>query len=281
MIFSRSSLLAALVVAAAGGSLAAQPSGGRIRVLVLTGQSDLPAHDWRSTTPALTATLESTGRFDVRVEEEPRELTSSALAACDLLVLNYNGPRWGAEAETAVERFLRAGQGMVAVHGISYGAFFGMERKPGSRWFYPENGGRGWLAYPDIIGMTWALENIGHAARHVFTVQWTDRQHPISRGLEATFRANDELYHRIDLKPNVHVLATAFDDPKAKGTGQDEPIIWTVPFGQGRVVHITLGHDAAAIHEPGFAASFARCAEWAATGAVTLLPPRAAAAGFM
>ncbi len=69
-----------------------------------------------------------------------------------------------------------------------------------------------------MMGSTWKLENIGHSLRHVFTVKWTDRDHPISRGLPPVFVANDELYHKLDLKPNVHVLATACNDPKLRGT---------------------------------------------------------------
>ncbi|MCL4401250.1 MAG: ThuA domain-containing protein, partial [Acidobacteria bacterium] len=128
----------------------------------------------------------------------------------------------------------------------------------------------------------WKLENVGHAVRHVFSVKWVDRDHPISRGLDPSFLANDELYHKMDFKPNVHVLATAYDDPKRGGTGKEEPIVWTVPFGSGRVVHTSLGHDLSAMVQPGFLAVLARGTEWAATGRVTLparIPPRAEAAG--
>jgi type 1 glutamine amidotransferase len=91
--------------------------------------------------------------------------------------------------------------------------------------------------------------------------------------------ANDELYHKIDLKPNAHVLATALDVPKDQGgTGKEEPVIWTVPYGQGRVVMMVLGHDLLAMSQPGFMDAFARGTEWAATGNVapgyrTLAPP--------
>jgi type 1 glutamine amidotransferase len=118
------------------------------------------------------------------------------------------------------------------------------------------------------LGMTWNIENIGHAKRHIFTVQWTDRDHPISRDLPPTFVANDELYHKIDLKPNAHVIATAYDDPELGGTGKEEPVIWTVPYGQGRVTMMVLGHDLLAMTQPGFMDALVHEAEWAATGKV-------------
>src|ERR1700734_1284257 len=117
--------------------------------------------------------------------------------------------------------------------------------------------------------MTWKLDNFGRATRHVFAVEWVDKDHPISRGLPPTFVANDELHHKIDLKPNAHVLAAAFDDPNVKGgTGKVEPVIWTVPYGQGRVVMMVIGHDLLAMSQPGFMDAFARSTEWAATGDV-------------
>ncbi|MFB3826422.1 MAG: ThuA domain-containing protein [Bryobacteraceae bacterium] len=242
-------------------------AGGKLRVLMLTGQTDLPSHDWRDTAGFLRSALERTGRFEVKALEETRGLNAAALAGYDALVLHYNGPRWGPAAERAVEEFLRSGRGMFALHGVSYGEFFGQVMQ--KRWTLPA-GATGWAAYPDIVGMTWKPENIGHAARHVFEVKWTDREHPIARGLPPTFLANDELYHKMDLRPNAHVIATAFDDPGRRGTGKDEPIMWTVPFGPGRVAHLTLGHDLGSMTQPGFLAAFARGTEWAATGAVTL-----------
>lgn len=271
--------LRALAAALIFTLLAAAAAPRRTRVLFLTGESDYPYHDWRASTPFLRSVLENTGRFDVRVAEEARGLTAATLAGFDVLVLNYNGPRWGPETERAVEDFIRSGKGMVTFHGVTYGEFFGMQFQE-RRWILPP-GAKGWMAYADMLGCTWKPENIGHSVRHAFSVKWIDREHPISRGLEATFLANDELYHRLDLKPSARVLATAFNDAKMGGTSKEEPIVWVVPFGQGRVLHTTLGHDLSAMYQPGFLATFARGVEWAATGAVTLpavidaLPARA------
>jgi type 1 glutamine amidotransferase len=237
------------------------------RILILTGDSDEQYHDWRATTAWLRGILEKTGRFQVRVAEEPKGITAATLQGHDAVVVNYNGPRWGAETERALEEFLRAGRGMVALHGVSYGEFFGMQWRAG-RWVGTED--RGWPAYADMIGVTWKPENIGHAVRHVFTARWTDREHPISRGLDEQIQLDDELYHRMDLRPNARVLLRAHSDPKLGGTGQNEPILWTVPFGKGRVVHTTMGHDTASMYQPGFVTAFARSVEWAATEAVTL-----------
>jgi len=133
-------------------------------------------------------------------------------------------------------------------------------------------GNEGWAAYPSLIGARWDPAKIGHGVRHVFPVKWIDTQHPISQGMPATFLANDELYHRLELLSDTTVLATAYSDPATGGTGNDEPMVWTARFGNGRTVHLTLGHDLSALSQPGFEATFARGTEWAATGKVTLPP---------
>ncbi len=259
----------ALFTMAARPSLAQAPTTApahKIRVLILTGSSDW-SHPWQGTAPFMQGILTNTGRFDVKLEEEVAGITSATLANYDVLIDYYYGPRWPEVTEKAVEDFIRSGKGMVGVHGITYGPFFG--QAGGSATEPRRLEGQPWAAFADMIGMTWQLDNIGHATRHVFAVEWVDKDHPISRGLPPTFVANDELYHKIDLKPNVHVLATAFDDPNVKGgTGKVEPVIWTVPYGQGRVVMMVIGHDLLAMSQPGFMDAFARSAEWAATGDV-------------
>src|SRR5208282_4846408 len=96
---------------------------GKVRVLIFSGRSN---HDWRTTTPFLSKILVDSGRFDVRVEEEPVGVTDATLAAYDVIVLNYEGPRWGQMTEKAVEDFVKSGKGLVAVHGAS-DAFTGLE----------------------------------------------------------------------------------------------------------------------------------------------------------
>jgi len=67
---------------------------------------------------------------------------------------------------------------------------------------------------------------------------------------------------------NLTVLATAYSDPAGNGTGEHEPVLFTVDYGKGRVFHTTLGHakelPSSAMECVGFIVTFQRGAEWAA-----------------
>ena len=47
----------------------------------------------------------------------------------------------------------------------------------------------------------------------------------------------------------------------------------TLTYGKGRVFHTAMGHDVAALKCVGFATTFQRGTEWAATGKVTQKVP--------
>lgn len=240
----------------------------KIQALIITGQN---GHDWRATTPLLRKILEDTGRFEVRVTEEFRGAGPETLAPYDLVILNYYDKRqpalrWGDRAEQALVSYVRGGKGLLVYH-FSVAAF------------------DGWEEYEKMCGANWRPDHGHHAARHDFIVTIRDPDHPITRGMKHSFpQANDELYANLKWQPQgtFHVLATAWDDHSRyssserqpiPGPGLDQPMLWTVNYGSGRVFVTALGHDPDAMKSAGFCATLARGAEWAATGNVTLPLP--------
>ena len=256
---------------------AQQPPAGppKIAVLIITGQN---SHNWKNSTPALRKVLEDTGRFDVRVTEEFRGASAETLAPYSVAIVNYSDPRgdrtlrWGAKTDEAVLDFVRSGKGLVIYH-WAVAAF------------------DGWTEYEKLSGGSWRPNNGHHSARHDFVVEIKDPEHPITKGLNASFpQTNDELYANLRWQPagSLHVLATAYDDhalyqttrrtdanapQPLEGPGADEPMFWTVDYGQGRVFDTVMGHDDTNIVTPAFATMLARGTEWAATGKVTLPIP--------
>ena len=243
-------------------TFSAQVAEAPVKVLIVTGSADLPYHIWQETTASIRAILEANGHFDITVLENPKALNTDSLKGFDVVVLNYNGPRWPRESEEALETFIRNGGGFFAFHHASYGTFFGHEFRE-NRWQQGSTGS-GWEAFPVIIGASWLPENIGHARRCVFEVDWVVATHPASSGLPKSFKANDELYHKLDLSPDVLVLASALSPADLGGTGKREPMVWVNQFGRGRVYYTVLGHDTLAWEQPGMDSLLTRGVEWAA-----------------
>ena len=267
--FTLAALLVLAGIAACGQTTKALFKPGTLRVLLLSGRNN---HEWRETTPYLKKVLLSTGRFDVRVNEEPAGMSAATLAAYDVVVSDYCGPRWGELAEKALVDFVRSGKGLVIVHAADY--TFGTMPVLGDHMTQAGFTEPPWTEYGDMVGAVWSAANphTHHGKRHIFKVKFTTPDHPIAQGMGESFLADDELYFDFLMRPSAKILATAFNATEMGGSGKDEPILWTVDYGKGRVFHTALGHDVTGLREPGFKVSFARGTEWAATGAVTLPP---------
>jgi type 1 glutamine amidotransferase len=249
-----------------------------IRVLLIDGQNN---HDWKATTPLIRQTLEGSGRFvvDVATSPAPDEDISQFKPDFDayaVVVSNYNGKPWAEATQQAFEKYVSGGGGFVSVHAadnsfpdwsaynrmIGVGGWGGRNEKDGP-----------YVRWRDGKIVRDKIEGRGgsHGSRHPFVVVVRDDQHPITAGLpEAFTAAQDELYAELrGPAENMHVLATAFSSPDTGGTGQHEPILMTVQYGDGRVFHTTLGHDTTAMNGLAFQTTLQRGTEWAATGDVT------------
>jgi uncharacterized protein len=251
----RTFLAGAAALALALPTLAADQ--GPIKVLIITGDH---GHQWRETTPFLKDLLTKAG-MKVDVTETPaRDLTSANLAKYDVLLLNYKdtkngGPdtRWSDENKKAFTEAVQGGKGLVVYHHAS-SAF--------------TSGSAFDKDFEKVIAGGWRKQG-NHGKRHVFRVTVRKADHPITQGMPAEFvHANDELYQNSVMFPESVVLATAFADAKLdpKNSGKHEPVVWVTTYGKGRVCENVLGHDVAAMKDPGFQTLLIRGVEWAATG---------------
>jgi hypothetical protein len=113
-----------------------------------------------------------------------------------------------------------------------------------------------------------------HGPRKPFKVDMIGK-HPITDGLPRTWmHASDELYAKLrGPGDNMNIIGAAYSEPSNKGTGRNEPILMVLTYGKGRIFHTTLGHDVEALNCVGFATTYQRGTEWAATGKVTQKVP--------
>jgi len=257
-----------------------------IKVMLLDGASAAAYHNWKLTSQIMKRELEETGLFEVtQVSVPPADGDFSNIhpdfAKYKVVVLNYDAQDWPAPLKAAFEAYMRNGGGLVAVHGadnafpgwaafnemIGLGGWRDRDAPAGPKWYF-QNGKLTSDSAPGPAGM--------HGQRKPFRITARAGDHPIMRGLPAAWmHETDELYTRLrGPGKNMTVLATAYADPANRGTGFDEPMLMALSWGKGRIFHTTLGHDAQALSCVGFAATFQRGTEWAATGSVTQKPPK-------
>lgn len=258
----------------------------KLRVVIIDGQNN---HKWKQTTPVLKKTLEDSGRFTVDVASQTSGEASPTrtidfppdLSKYDVVLSNYNGAPWPEEFQKDLEARLKDAKiALVIVHAAN-NSFTGK-----------------WPEYDKMIALGWRDNAYGnrvvvddsgkevrvekgkgpganHGPQHAFKVTIRDGEHPVTKGMPKEWlHEKDELYHGLrGPGEHMHVLATAFSAKDKGGTGEHEPMIWTVDYGKGRVFHTPMGHDLDGLRCVGFAATLQRGTEWAATGKVTIPLP--------
>ncbi len=243
-------VVALVAMVAAVFCLGANPpqKPAQIKVLLITGD-DVGAHPWREISETTREILVGSGKFDVKVSEDPLILESAtALKNYDVIVFTIYAQKLGdltPQGKENLLNYVKGGKGFFVQH-LATASF-------------PK-----WEEFGKLCGRHWVMGTSGHGPRGDFTSKIVDKEHPITKGL-TDFTTNDELYAKLQGNEDIHVLVTADSDWSKK----TEPLVFVKPYGQGRVVHNAYGHDGKALKTPNVQKIIIRGTEWAATGKVT------------
>ena len=273
-------LLRCLAATAAPMPSSARQPAGPISVLVVGGQNN---HDWKIGNEFLIALLNQNGGFSVRESNTPEKGASQAEWAAwnpefeksQCVVLDYNGEAWPSPIQTAFEKYVAGGGSVVLVHAAnnSFTGWKEFEKMAGLLWRHEDYGASLYLDDKGAVVREEAGKGrqCGHGKQWEYQLTVRDFQNPITAGMPPVWKHDkDELYHgQRGPAENVHILLSAFDDAKYQGTGKNEPIVWWIPYGKGKVLTNVMGHvggNSGPLSCVGFQTVFLRSIEWLVTG---------------
>lgn len=260
-----------------------------IKTLLITGQNN---HNWQVSHVVLKQILENSGRFDVDFvisPEQGKDMSGFVLdfSPYQLVVLDYNGDSWPEETNRRFLEYVQNGGGVVIYHAAdnafskwpefnricALGGWEGRNENSGPYVYWKDG---------KLVKDSSAGPGGSHVRQHEYVLNGRDKVHPVVKGLPLKWRhAKDELYDRMRGPGNIRdILYTAYSDKETNGSGREEPLVFTVDYGNARIFHTMLGHagatteDNIAMQCTGFQVLLLRGAEWAATGKVTQKVPK-------
>jgi len=169
------------------------------------------------------------------------------LPQCDVLFFHYTGGKLTPEQENALCGAIASGKGFVGIHS----AADSFKQNP---------------KYMEMIGGSFRT----HPAYQDIPVTVVDASHPVTNGLPKEFVVKDEQYilkydpgkiqvlcdapykileyaMKVETKNGKEVKTRV---PTGKTTEEGRmPAVWVKPWEKGRVVYISLGHDARAVRQ--------------------------------
>ena len=260
-----------------------------IKTLLISGQNN---HNWQVSHVVLKQILENSGRFDVDFvisPEQGKDMSGFVLdfSPYQLVVLDYNGDSWPEETNRRFLEYVQNGGGVVIYHAAdnafskwpefnricALGGWEGRNENSGPYVYWKDG---------KLVKDSSAGPGGSHGRQHEYVLNGRDKVHPVVKGLPLKWRhAKDELYDRMRGPGNIRdILYTAYSDKETNGSGREEPLVFTVDYGNARIFHTMLGHagatteDNIAMQCTGFQVLLLRGAEWAATGKVTQKVPK-------
>ncbi len=193
--------------------------------------------------------------FEITEINNARPVTEEYLSQFQVIVqLDYPPYTWPEEAEKAFIRYIEEGQGgwVGFHHATLLGEFDG----------YPL-----WQWFSDFMGGIRFKNYIAPLADGTLIVE--DKDHPVMKGVNASFVIPDDEWYTFDKnpRPHVHVLASVDEStymPDSDIKMGDHPAVWVNPHKKARNVYFLIGHSKKLYEVEDFTKMFRNAIEWAA-----------------
>ncbi len=194
------------------------------------------------------------GNFSITEINNARNITEAYLSQFSLVIqLDFPPYTWPKEAEDAFVKYIEEGRGgwIGFHHATLLGEFDG----------YPM-----WQWFSDFMGGVRFKNYIAPLADGTLIVE--DKQHPVMKGVPASFVVPDDEWYTYDKspRPNVHVLANVDESsytPASDIKMGDHPVVWVNESKKARNVYFQIGHSSKLYETEGFTTMFRNAIEWA------------------
>ena len=234
--------------------VSAQQKPPRFRVIALYENGGHHIEYSKAATPWLDQ-LAADSNFTIDYIQNTDLIDSAFLSKYQLFIqLDYPPYAWKDNAVKAFEDYITKGRGgwIGFHHATLLGEFDGY---PMWDWF---SGFMGGIVYKNYIP-TFARA----------TVNVEDANHPVMKGVPASFIVEKEEWYTYNKspRPNVHVLASVDESsytPDSDIKMGDHPVIWTNPNVAARNIYIFMGHSPVLFNSDVYKTIFRNAIFWAA-----------------
>lgn len=193
------------------------------------------------------------GNFSITEINNARNITEAYLSQFSLVIqLDFPPYTWPKEAEDAFVKYIEEGRGgwIGFHHATLLGEFDG----------YPM-----WQWFSDFMGGVRFKNYIAPLADGTLVVE--DKQHPVMKGVPASFVVPDDEWYTYDKspRPNVHVLANVDESsytPASDIKMGDHPVVWVNESKKARNVYFQIGHSSKLYETEGFTTMFRNAINW-------------------
>lgn len=238
-------VLAVLLALAAGAQVRAEPLP---RVLLLTGSGPTLEHGQQY--PPWVHEFQNdvvagilADSVALEVSEDLSMLDARRLAGYDLVISNSLFLTPDAAQLEALRDFVTGGGALMTLHC----GLLSFLNAP----FYEQMMGGLFIGGPATVPETFEVVPGNREFWYYGYAFRPDAPHPVAR-VVAPFTTTDELYHFQPSDPAIQVIARA----------ENHPVMWERPWGAGRVMSLTLGHDRRAKASPGYRALLRAGVRW-------------------